>query len=485
MTGPSGTVTPNEEKSFSWSPSSQVPHFLRNHYRTSSNGHSTPGFPSSGNNSAASSVIHLPNSNSYSSGSTSEKTEPPSSFQTVPVLGAQAGNAQSTQPSSMAGTEDIRSKQAGKQKHSLAFGFFSLLSVILAAVVIAFGWINTPQQKLCLAFEDDFSGRTTLNTDNWEYEVRTDGFGNHEFEMTTTQSNNSFIEDGKLYLVPTLTSDEIGETAITGNYTYSLNSTCTAFPQTQGACETSSNATLGTVIQPIKSARIRTKASISRGRIEVRARLPVGDWIWPAIWMMPEDSVYGEWPRSGEIDIVESKGNTVQSRKDRYQNSVTSTLHWGPSAATDRWGLTTSNFSVPRDYFSEDFHTYGLDWTPTSLTTWVDKPSRHIMTLDMNRDFFAFSRLSHLLWNGTAIQDPWNGKKGAPFDQKFYLILNVAVGGTNGYFSDAERNKPWQNAGSNPVADFWAARTRWLPSWPSDPKKRGMAIDSVKMWQRC
>lgn len=181
MTGPSGTVTPNEEKSFSWSPSSQVPHFLRNHYRTSSNGHSTPGFPSSGNNSAASSVIHLPNSNSYSSGSTSEKTEPPSSFQTVPVLGAQAGNAQSTQPSSMAGTEDIRSKQAGKQKHSLAFGFFSLLSVILAAVVIAFGWINTPQQKLCLAFEDDFSGRTTLNTDNWEYEVRTDGFGNHEF----------------------------------------------------------------------------------------------------------------------------------------------------------------------------------------------------------------------------------------------------------------------------------------------------------------
>ena len=200
---------------------------------------------------------------------------------------------------------------------------------------------------------------------------------------------------------------------------------------------------------------------------------------------MPEDSVYGDWPRSGEIDMVESKGNVVESRSDRYQNSVTSTLHWGPSPATDRWGLTTSNFSVPRDHFSEEFHTFGLDWTPTSLTTWIDKPSRHIMTLDMNRDFFAFSKLSHLLWNGTAIQDPWSGNKGAPFDQKFYLILNVAVGGTNGYFSDSERNKPWQNAGTNPVADFWAARSRWLPTWPTDPKKRGMAIDSVKMWQRC
>lgn len=428
-------------------------------------------------------MVHLPASHSRNLSSGNEKFAPSSTAHTIPVFGGRETPSNDTSsPSSVTATEPVATQKS--RKHNLAFSFFGLLSVILAAVVIAFGWINTPQQKLCLAFEDDFTGRTTLNTDNWEYEVRTDGFGNHEFEMTTTQANNSFIEDGTLYLVPTLTSDEIGEAAITGNYTYSLNSTCTASPMTSSACESVSNSTLGEVLQPIKSARIRTKASINRGRIEVKARLPAGDWIWPAIWMMPEDSVYGDWPRSGEIDMIESKGNVVKSQKDRYQNSVTSTLHWGPSPATDQWGLTTSNFSVPRDYFSEEFHTFGLDWTPTTLTTWIDKPSRHIMKLDMNRDFFAFSRLSHLLWNGTAVHDPWN-HKGAPFDQKFYLILNVAVGGTNGYFADSERGKPWQNAGTNPVSDFWAARSRWLPTWPTDPKKRGMAIDSVKMWQRC
>ncbi|TKY84696.1 hypothetical protein EX895_006598 [Sporisorium graminicola] len=481
MASSSGHTTPMEEKSFSWSPSSQVPHFLRNHYRNSSNA-ATPRSHGSESSSAASSVIHMPISHSLAASSVHEKVGLPSTSRTATVFGGEKSTENTSAASSITATEQLA--KDGKS-HNLAFSFFGLLSVILAAVVIAFGWINTPQQKLCLAFEDDFTGRSTLNTDNWEYEVRTDGFGNKEFEMTTTQTNNSFIEDGTLYLVPTLTSDEVGEAAITGNATYSLNSTCTAYPLTQAACESVANATLGEILQPVKSARIRSKASINRGRIEVRARLPTGDWLWPAIWMMPENSVYGDWPRSGEIDMVESKGNLVESRSDRFQNSVASTLHWGPSPATDRWGLTTSNFTVPRDYFTEEFHTFGLDWTPTSLTTWVDKPSRHIMKLDMNRDFFAFSKLSHLLWNGTAIQDPWNGKKGAPFDQKFYLILNVAVGGTNGYFSDGDRNKPWQNAGTNPVADFWAARSRWLPTWPTDPKKRGMAIDSVKMWQRC
>ncbi len=363
-----------DEKNFSWSPSSQIPHFLRNHYRSGS-GQNTPG---SAPGSASSSVAHLPLSHSRNASGVNEKTPLTGNTQTIPVFGAEAHSDQNSSPSSITAGEHSEPVKEGK-KHSLAFGFFGLLSVVLAAVVIAFGWINTPHQKLCLAFEDDFTGRTTLNTDNWEYEVRTDGFGNHEFEMTTTQANNSFIEDGKLYLVPTLTSDEVGVAAITGNYTYSLNDTCTASPQTSSACESISNSTLGQILQPVKSARIRSKATINRGRVEVRARLPVGDWIWPAIWMMPQDSVYGAWPRSGEIDMIESKGNQVESRSDHYQNQVASTLHWGPSPATDRWGLTTSNFTVPRDYFSEDFHTFGLDWTPNTLTTWIDKPSRQIM----------------------------------------------------------------------------------------------------------
>ena len=367
-----------------------------------------------------------------------------------------------------------------------AFSLVTLLGLVLGGLLISFAWSENPRQNLCLAFEDNFDSiEGGLDESNWEYEVQTSGFGNNEFSLTSKSIKNTFVDNGVLYIVPTLTSDLIGEDNVTGNYTLSLNDTCTAEPMIQPACESIANATTGQMIRPAMTGRVRTRASIQYGRVEVRARLPTGDWLWPAIWMMPENSTYGDWPRSGEIDIMESKGNTVTSNKDRFYNSIVSTLHWGPTTYTDRWGMTTSNFSVPRDYYNGDFHTFGLDWSPDSLVTWIDKPSRRVLKVDLNRDMYKWSGLSSILWNGTGVSNPWSKRKGAPFDQAFYLILNVAVGGTNGYFSDSIRGKPWQNAGNAPMADFWAARDRWYPTWPVDHKKRGMAVESVKMWRRC
>lgn len=67
----------------------------------------------------------------------------------------------------------------------------------------------------------------------------------------------------------------------------------------------------------------------------------------------------------------------------------------------------------------------------------------------------------------------------------FYLILNVAVGGTNGFFPDNVGGKPWLDSSTTAMSDFWAAKDRWYPTWPTDPTERGMAVRSVKMWQRC
>lgn len=80
-------------------------------------------------------------------------------------------------------------------------------------------------------------------------------------------------------------------------------------------------------MNPVRSARLTTKGkkSIKYGRVEVTAKMPQGDWLWPAIWMMPEDDVYGPWPMSGEIDIAESKGNSPLNYTDGA-NSVSSTL---------------------------------------------------------------------------------------------------------------------------------------------------------------
>lgn len=70
-------------------------------------------------------------------------------------------------------------------------------------------------------------------------------------------------------------------------------------------------AASGNYNNPIRSARLRTVNSFSAkyGRVVIRAKMPKGDWIWPAIWMLPKHAEYGSWPSSGEIDIVESRGN--------------------------------------------------------------------------------------------------------------------------------------------------------------------------------
>ena len=95
-------------------------------------------------------------------------------------------------------------------------------------------------------------------------------------------------------------------------------------------CERNAGAS-GNYINPITSARLRTVNGFSTkyGKIEITAQLPKGDWLWPAIWMLPKYNEFGNWPASGEIDIVESRGNdpSCSAGSDKFG----STLHWGPS----------------------------------------------------------------------------------------------------------------------------------------------------------
>lgn len=298
-----------------------------------------------------------------------------------------------------------------------------------------------------------------------------------------------------LHLVPTLTSDALGEEAIYNGYTLNLTTAgvCTTSDYTQ--CGIVSNSSTGVILPPIQSARLSTKGtkSIRYGRVEVRARMPTGDWIWPAIWMMPRDSVYGEWPSSGEIDIVESKGNQPDSRNDQLANVVRSTLHWGPSTDQDAWWRTTGIAKAWRNFFNQDFYTFGLEWDEEGIYTWQGSRVRKYMAVDFNEPFYQRGAFPSYSNNGTELTDPWaalNATNAAPFDQDFYLIMNVAVGGTNGYFGEADKGsngarKPWSNNEKNAARDFYAAKDEWLPTWPTDPSRRGMVVDYVKMYQQC
>lgn len=167
--------------------------------------------------------------------------------------------------------------------------------------------------------------------------------------------------------------------------------------------------------------------------------MPKGDWLWPAIWMMPRDNAYGGWPTSGEIDILESRGNEnlVQNGVNIGTHMIGSTLHWGPDYYHNRYELTHFE-KVEGIGYDRAFHTYGVEWTPEHISFSIDGVTLGTITPPAG-GFWELGGLS-----STGYSNPWQGEtRMAPFDQEFYLIINLAVGGT-AYFPDTD-GKPWSN----------------------------------------
>jgi beta-glucanase (GH16 family) len=219
--------------------------------------------------------------------------------------------------------------------------------------------------------------------------------------------------------------------------------------------------------------------------------------------MMPEDSVYGEWPRSGEIDIAEFRGNAWPYPEGN--DFMSSTLHWGPDYRHDAYALTHGTSFFRRQTFASSYHTFGLEWTEKYLFLYLDSRLKQVMYTHFNGANFLWNKgkfSGATTGNGTLVENPWvKGGPNAPFDEKFYLILNVAVGAQNGWFFDGEGNKPWVDNSDFAARDFWngkfsnitlmrcrtwltlaIAKDQWLPTW-GEGADRGMTVKSVKMWQ--
>lgn len=147
------------------------------------------------------------------------------------------------------------------------------------------------------------------------------------------------------------------------------------------------------------SARLTTqgKRSWKYGRFEIRAKLPKGQGMWPAVWMMPKDEVYGRWPLSGEIDIVETTG--------RELNRNYGTIHYGPEWPNNQ--MTGAYYELDQGDFSDDFHVFVLEWKPFSLRWLVD---------GVEYSFKVPTDLGPVYY-------PWI------FNEPFYFIVNLAVGG--------------------------------------------------------
>lgn len=205
-------------------------------------------------------------------------------------------------------------------------------------------------------WEDEFDKDGKPDSTKWSYDIGGNGWGNNELEYYTNGKNAS-IKNG------ILTIEARKENVDTSHYT---------------------------------SARMVTKnkADFLYGRFEIRAKLAPGNGLWPAIWMLPTDWKYGDWPKSGEVDIMEQVGFDPQN------------IHISTHTENFNWVKNTQDtkvINVPTA--TTDFHIYRIDWTPYSIRGFID-----------GVQYFEFVN------DGKGPAD-W------PFDQKFHIILNVAVGG--------------------------------------------------------
>lgn len=215
--------------------------------------------------------------------------------------------------------------------------------------------------ELVWADEFDQPDGSVPDPQKWNYQQGGAGWGNGELQHYTNAKENAFIQDGMLL--------------IRANKEYMMGRDYT-------------------------SARLTTqfKGDWTFGRVEIRAKLPNTQGIWPAFWMLPTRARYGGGAVGGEIDIMEMVGSEP--------GRIYGTLHFGNPAER-----SSGSFDLPNAVtFDDDFHIFAMEWESTEIRWYVDGTLFHAETE----------------WFTTGRKD---ARYPAPFDQDFYLLINVAVGG--------------------------------------------------------
>ena len=182
---------------------------------------------------------------------------------------------------------------------------------------------SNPPEGMTLVWSAAFEG-TEINSANWSHELGAGGWGNNESQAYTADAANSFVEDGNLFIVAL--QDGAGYT----------------------------------------SARMvsRDLQEFDHGRIDIRAVLPYGQGLWPALWMLGANHSQVGWPECGEIDIMELLGH--------QPNYVHGTAHWGELIGGGHPNVGTATYSDFPTTFADEYHVFSLDWKPDTLL-WLGK----------------------------------------------------------------------------------------------------------------
>ena len=241
-------------------------------------------------------------------------------------------------------------------------------AVFLLLCTCAAAQTSTPPTRAgrTLVWADEFNAPndSPVDSSKWVLESGGNGWGNQELEYYTARPQNAFQQDGNL-VIKVLEEKYTGPDGVTRNYT---------------------------------SARLKTQGKFAQkyGRFEARIKIPYGQGIWPAFWMLGDDIEKKGWPKCGEIDIMENIG--------KEPAMVHGTIH-GPGYSGDK-GIGAP-FQLPADQrFADDFHVYAVEWKPKAIRFYVD---------------------DHLYTTRTPADLPQGAKW--VYKHPFFILLNVAVGG--------------------------------------------------------
>ena len=260
------------------------------------------------------------------------------------------------------------SRRASKLKLQVlilaAIGLASAFACSDASVPGTVAGANNGKWKLTWSDEFNGSNNSAIDPSKWILEVGGNGWGNNELEYYTNRAENAFVKDGNL-VIQARQESYTGSDGVSRNYT---------------------------------SARLKTAGKFSQayGRFEARIKIPYGQGMWPAFWMLGDDIATAGWPTCGEIDIMENIG--------KEPSTVHGTLH-GPGYSASA-GITAPYNLPAGKRFADDFHVFAVEWEPNAIRFYVDD----------------------VLYATRTRSDLPAGQKWV-FDHPFFLLLNVAVGG--------------------------------------------------------
>ena len=224
------------------------------------------------------------------------------------------------------------------------------MKTVYSIILILFLCLHCEAQTWNLIWSDEFNG-TGIDAANWTYDIGGSGWGNSELEYYTNRAENAKVENGQLLIIARKES-------------YSGNS--------------------------YTSSRLKTQnlQNFTYGKIEARIKIPVGQGLWPAFWMLGQNIIQAGWPQCGEVDIMEH----VNEENKNY-----GTMHWDNNGHSSYGGNVFCDEST--------FHTYSIEWDAHAITWFLD---------------------GNKYWEGNITNDTNSTEE---FHLPFFLILNLAVGG--------------------------------------------------------